>query len=159
MKPNRTAHALIVALAATVALGACKKQEEDLASTVPPPMSEPLPPPAPMEPASAVTVTGVTVGNTAAADKSVTAAGSFRSSDKIIVSVKTDGAASNVDVEAKLTYQDGQVAGTQSATLNTSGPETTNIEFSNANPWPAGTYTVDVTVDGQPAGSQQIEVK
>lgn len=158
MKPNRIAHALIVALAATVALGACKKQEQDVASTVPP-ASEPLPPPAPLEPASAVTVTGVTVGNAAAADKTVTAVSSFAAADKIIVSVKTDGTASNVGVDAKLTYQDGQVAGSQSATLNTSGAETTNIEFSNTNPWPAGSYTVDVTVDGKPAGSQRIEVK
>lgn len=160
MKPHRTAQALIVALAAATALAACKKQEQDTAATVPPPTEPaPAPPPAPLEPASAVTVTGVTVGNTAGADKSVAPVGTLGTKDKIIVSVKTDGTASNVGVEAKLTYQDGQVAGTQSATLNTSGPETTNIEFSNTNPWPAGKYTVDVTVDGKPAGSQQIEVK
>lgn len=161
MKSNRITQALVVALAAT-ALAACQKQPEDAASMAPPPMSEPLPPPAPMEPMapdSAVTVTGVTVGSIAAADKSVTPADSFGTGDKIIVSVKTDGAASNVDVDAKLTYQDGQVAGTQSATLNTSGPETTNIEFTNANAWPKGNYTVDVTVDGKPAGTQRIEVK
>ncbi len=159
MNSTRTLQALSLALAATVALGACKKQEQDVAAVTPPPMSEPLPPPAPMEPAAAVNVTGVTVGNSAAADKSVGAVSTFTTRDKIIVSVKTDGTANNVGVEAKLTYQDGQVAGTQSATLNTMGAETTNIEFSNTNPWPAGTYPVDVTVDGKPAGSQRIEVK
>ncbi len=37
---------------------------------------------------------------------------------------------------------------------------TTNIEFTNANPWPAGKYKVDVTLNGQAVGmTQEIEVK
>ena len=160
MKRKTLAYALIVALAGSVALVGCKKKEEPVAA--PPAATEPAPmpeatPPAPTAPAA--TVSAVTVGTTAAADKSVAAATSFKGGDKIIVSVKTDGAASNVEVGAKLTYQDGQVAGEQKQTINTNGPETTNIEFSNANPWPAGKYTVDVTLNGTPAGTQQaIEV-
>lgn len=162
MNRKTLSYALIVALAGSVALVGCKKKEEP-AATPPPAATEPAPMPEATPPApapAAATVTGVTVGTTAAADKSVAAATSFKSGDKIIVSVKTDGAASNVEVGAKLTFQDGQVAGEQKQTINTSGPETTNIEFSNANPWPAGKYTVDVTLNGAPAGTQQsIEVK
>lgn len=160
MNRKTLAYALIVALAGSVALVGCKKKEEPVAA--PPAATEPAPMPeaTPPAPAPAATVSAVTVGTTAAADKSVAAATSFKSGDKIIVSVKTDGAASNVEVGAKLTYQDGQVAGEQKQTINTNGPETTNIEFSNANPWPAGKYTVDVTLNGAPAGTQQsIEVK
>jgi len=76
------------------------------------------------------------------------------------VSVRTEGVSTNTTVAARLTFQDGQVAGEESQALNTNGAETTNIEFRNANGWPAGRYTVDVTVDGQPAGmSQQIEIR
>lgn len=160
MKLNRISYALIAALAGSIALAGCKKKEE--AAVAPPVVTEPAPAPAPMEPAPApITATSVTIGNTAAADKSVAAVSTFGAKDKIIVSVKTDAATpANATIDAKLTYQDGQVAGQKSATVVAGGADTTNVEFSNANPWPAGTYKVDVTVNGQPANmTQEIEVK
>ena len=159
MKQNRISYALAAALVGTVALAGCKKKEEPVVT--PPAAVEPAPAPAEPMPAPApVSAMVVTVGNTAAADKSVAALRMFGVKDKIIVSVKTDGAATNASLGAKLTYQDGQVAGEQSATLTTSGAETTNIEFSKASAWPAGKYRADVTLDGQPAGTtQEFEVK
>lgn len=162
MKTNRISYALMIALAGTVALAACKKKEEPVA---PPVTSEPAPAPAPVEPtpapAPAVTATSVTVGNAAAADRSVAAMSMFTPKDKIIVSVKTDASVpADATVDAKLTYQDGQVAGSQSTTIKAADTGTTNIEFTNDKPWPAGKYKVDVTVNGQPAGmTQEIEVK
>lgn len=160
MKLNRISYALIVALAGTVALAGCKKKEEVAAPA--PVVTEPAPAPAPVEPAPApVSATSVTVGNTAAADKSVAAVSTFGVKDKIIVSVKTDAAtAVNAAIDAKLTYQDGQVAGQQTANVTAEDAGTTNVEFTKATPWPAGKYKVDVTVNGQPAGmTQEIEVK
>ncbi|KAF1715639.1 hypothetical protein CSC74_13850 [Pseudoxanthomonas yeongjuensis] len=160
MKLNRISYALIVALAGTIALAGCKKKEE--AAVAPPVVTEPAPAPAPMEPAPApITATSVTIGNTAAADKSVAAVSTFGVKDKIIVSVKTDAAtAANAAIDAKLTYQDGQVAGQQTANVMAEDAGTTNVTFSNANAWPVGKYKVDVTVNGQPAGmTQEIEVK
>ncbi|MGE8279886.1 MAG: hypothetical protein ACN6O2_05570 [Stenotrophomonas sp.] len=159
MKKTSFSSALMIAVVGTVALVGCKKKEE--AVTPPPAASTPAPAPVP-EPApaaAAVTVTSVTVGNTAAADKSVAPVATLAAKDKIIVSVKTDGTATNANVSAKLTYQDGQVAGEQGATLNTTAAETTNIEFTKPSGWPAGKYTADVTVDGKASGSQQFEVK
>jgi len=158
MKLNRISYALIIALAGTVALAGCKKKEE--AVVAPPVVTEPAPAPAPMEPAP-VSATSVTVGNMAAADKSVAAMSTFGTKDKIIVSVKTDASTpANAAIDAKLTYQDGQVAGQQTATVVAEDAGTTNVTFSNANPWPAGKYKVDVTVNGQAAGmTQEIEVK
>ncbi|HZF99308.1 MAG TPA: hypothetical protein VEY92_13935 [Pseudoxanthomonas sp.] len=110
--------------------------------------------------ASQFTVRSISVGNAASADRSVIARPGVSRIDPIIVSVRTDGSASNVNIGARLTYQDGQVAGEESQVLNTSGSEITNIEFRDANGWPEGRYTVDVTVNGQPAGAgQQIEVR
>lgn len=160
MKKTSLSSVLMIALAGTLALAGCKKKEE----TTPPPMTN-TPAPAPMSepapaPVPAVNVTSVTVGTMAAADKSVTPVAMIGGKDKIIVSVKTDGTANNATLAAKLTYQDGQVAGEQSATLNTSGTDTTNLEFSKASAWPAGKYRADVTLDGQPVGTtQEFEVK
>lgn len=160
MKTNRISYALMIALAGTVALAACKKKEEPVAApVVTEPAPAPTPPPA--EPAPAVSTTSVTVGTSAAADRSVVAAMAFTPKDKIIVSVKTDAAVpANATIDAKLTYQDGQVAGQKTATVVAADAGTTNIEFTKATPWPAGKYKVDVTVNGQAAGmSQEIEVK
>ncbi|HEL4267058.1 TPA: hypothetical protein UM524_001822 [Stenotrophomonas maltophilia] len=154
--------ALIAALLGSVALVGCKKKEESTDSNAAPAATAPAEPaaPAPMAEAAAVSVSAVTVGKTAAADKSVATTALFAPKDDVIVSVKTDGAANNVTVGAKLTYQDGQVAGEQNATLNSSGAETTNVTFKNAKGWPAGKYRAEVTVDGKAAGTpQEFEVK
>ncbi len=161
--------ALIAALLGSVALVGCKKKEESTDNNAAPAATTPAEPaPAPMtgapppmaEAAAAVNVSSVTVGKTAAADKSVAPAALFAPKDDVIVSVRTDGAASNVSIGAKLTFQDGQVAGEQSDTLNASGAETSNITFKNANGWPAGKYRAEVMVDGKAAGTpQEFEVK
>ena len=158
MKLNRISYALIVALAGTVALAGCKKKEEAVVAPAPV-VTEPAP--APVEAPAPVSATGITVGNTAAADKSVTAVSTFGVKDKIIVSVKTDAATpANAAIDAKLTYQDGQVAGQQTATVVAEDAGTTNVTFANTNPWPAGKYTIVVTLNGQPVGlAQDIEVK
>lgn len=160
--------ALIAALLGSVALVGCKKKEESTDTNAAPAATTPAEPapapmtgaPPPMAQAAAVSVSTVTVGKTAAADKSVAPAALFAPKDDVIVSVRTDGAANNVTVGAKLTFQDGQVAGEQNATLNTSGAETTNVTFKNANGWPAGKYRAEVMVDGKAAGTpQEFEVK
>ena len=158
MKLNCISYALIVALAGTVALAGCKKKEEAVVAPAPV-VTEPAP--APVEAPAPVSATSITVGNTAAADKSVAALSTFGTKDKIIVSVKTDAATpANAAIDAKLTYQDGQVAGQQTANVAAEDAGTTNVTFANANPWPAGKYTVVVTLNGQPVGmAQDIEVK
>ena len=158
MKLNRISYALIVALAGTVALAGCKKKEEAVVAPAPV-VTEPAP--APVEAPAPVSATSITVGNTAAADKSVAALSTFGTKDKIIVSVKTDAATpANAAIDAKLTYQDGQVAGQQTATVVAEDAGTTNVTFANTNPWPAGKYTIVVTLNGQPVGlAQDIEVK
>ena len=158
MKLNRISYALIVALAGTVALAGCKKKEEAVVAPAPV-VTEPAP--APVEAPAPISATSITVGNTAAADKSVAALSTFGTKDKIIVSVKTDAATpANAAIDAKLTYQDGQVAGQQTANVAAEDAGTTNVTFANTNPWPAGKYTVVVTLNGQPVGlAQDIEVK
>ncbi|MBO9880990.1 hypothetical protein [Xanthomonas sp. D-109] len=161
---------LMLALVGALALAGCKKQEQqqtvspDPTSSAPTeqmpgPAAAPAEQPAPAA-ANAVNVAAVAVGNTAAADKSVAPLTTLASKDKIIVSVKTEGSATNANVGAKLVFQDGQTAGERTETLNTSGAETTNFEFTNPKGWPAGQYKAEVTVNGQAAGTPQtFEVK
>ena len=158
MKLNRISYALIIALAGTVALAGCKKKEEAVVAPAPV-VTEPAP--APVEAPAPVSVTSITVGNTAAADKSVVAVSTYGVKDKIIVSVKTDATTpANAAIDAKLTYQDGQVAGQQAATVVAEDAGTTNVTFANTNPWPTGKYSIVVTLNGQPVGmAQDIEVK
>lgn len=167
-RTNSLQNAVMLALLGGVALVGCKKNDADVDSTaMPAPTEAPAPmtgTPPPMEDtatsSTGVNVAAVTVGKTAAADKSVATTALFAPRDDIIVSVRTDGTANNANVGAKLTFQDGQVAGEQSATLNTSGTETTNITFKNANGWPAGKYRAEVTVDGRTTGTpQEFEVR
>jgi len=167
MKKTSISTAVLAALLATVALAGCKKKEDTAdnnaqpaATTPAEPTPAPMSAPEPMAAAATVSVTGVTVGKTAAADKSVASTALFAPKDDIIVSVRTDGTATNANVGAKLTFQDGQVAGENSQTLNTTAAETTNITFKNAKGWPAGKYRAEVMVDGKAAGTpQEFEVK
>ncbi len=156
MKKTSLNTLLMIAVASSVALVGCKKNEPAPAPEVsaPAPLAEPAPA------APVVSVTSVTVGNAIADDLSVAPVATLGAKDKIVVSVNTHGTADNVALAAKLTYQDGQVAGEQSVTLNTTDAGTTNIPFTKASDWPAGKYTAEVTLNGQPAGTaQEFEVK
>ena len=167
MKKSSISTAVLAALLATVALAGCKKKEDTadnnaqpaaMTPAAPAPMTEAAP--QPMTAAAGVNVSAVTVGKTAAADKTVTSVALFAPKDDIIVSIRTDGSANNANVAAKLTFQNGQVAGEQNQVVNATGAETTNITFKNANGWPAGKYRAEVMVDGKAAGSpQEFEVK
>lgn len=162
MNRNRLHYAVAVALLASVAVVGCKKKEEPVAVTPPPVETAPVAPAEPM-PApvpAGVAVSSVTLGTAAGADKKIAAPTmAFTSKDKIIVSVATDGTASNAEVATRLVYQDGQTAGEKKQALNTTGAETTNFEFTNAKPWPTGKYKAEVTVNGAPASTTEFEVK
>ena len=145
MKQNRIALALAVALVGTVAIVGCKKKEEAPVVEAPAPVVEAAPAPVEAAPAPA---TSYTVSSGAAADP-------------IVVAIATDA---SVPVEAalaaKLTYQDGQVAGEQSGTVKAEDAGTSKITFTNTKPWPAGKYKVDVTLNGNPVGmTQEVEIK
>lgn len=159
---NRTHYAVAAALVAALALAGCKKKEEPVAPT-PAPTTTETPAPAPVEPApapAALSVTSVSLGTAAGPDKKIAApTTSFKPTDKIVASVATDGTATNANVTAKLIYQDGQTAGEDTETLNTTGAETTNFEFAKASPWPAGKYKVEVSANGAVANTTELEVK
>jgi len=161
--------ALATALVASLALAGCKKKDETpMTDTTPVPASEPAPvatTPAPMPttppaPTAAVNVTSVDVGNAIGADNKVsTPMSAFAPKDTIYVSVATDGMATNVPVTAKWTYQDGQTVGTETKTLNASGPSVVEFHANKPSGWPAGTYKVEVSVNNMIAQTKDFTVK
>lgn len=161
MTRNHLHTAVAAVLLASVALVGCKKKEE--AVVVPPVATDPapMPMPAPMPSATApVSVTMVDLGNAIGPDNKVTAMmTTFGTKDTIYTSVATDGAAANAPLTAKWTYQDGQTVGTETKTLNTTGPTVTEFHATKPSGWPTGKYTVEISLNGMTAQSKQFEVK
>lgn len=154
-------YAIATALVASLALAGCKKDKPADTAMTPPPMSTP----APTEPttppmSSTVSITSVTLGTKAGADKMIeTSTTDFTANDPIIVSVSTTGTSESTNVHTRLVYEDGQVAGEEAQSISTDGMETTNFTFNNADGWPTGSYTAEVSVDDAPPRSTTFTVK
>ncbi len=153
---------LALALVAAVAVVGCKKNEPP----PPPPVVEaPAPmPTAPMPVSATASVTSVEVGNAVGADGKVsTSMTTFGPKDTITASITTstsDPAASVAGtLNAKLSYQDGQVVSDEPKSFNFAGPGTTNFTFNKPDGWPVGKYKIDVSLNGALAQSKDIEVK
>jgi hypothetical protein len=156
MKPNHMTRVMAVALAAALALSACGKKEE--AAT---PAPDATPPPAAAAPAApaAVAVASIDLGNAVGADQKVTSATSnFTPQDPIYAVVSTSGAGT-ATLGAKWTYQDGQTVKEDSKSIAPTGPATTSFEITKPDGWPAGSYKVEISLNGQPAGSKDFSVK
>ena len=152
--------ALASALVATVGITGCKKKEEPVVA--PPAATTPAPTtPAPTTPATtAVTTNSVDLGKAVDASNRVTApTTTFAAADHdIVASVNTSGAPAGNKLNAKWTFQDGQTVHTESRDM--AGADTMyTFKINNPNPWPAGTYTVAIDVDGGVAQTRQFEVR
>ena len=156
----------LLGLCLALIFAACGKSEPPPAprATAPPPVAPTTPPPAaPMTPppaAPAVTVTTVELGNQIGADKRVTQQiTSFAPKDTIYATVVTNGSAPSATLTAKWTYQDGQVVNESTQTIAPTGPAATEFHISKPDGWPAGTYKVEVSLNGRSTGTKEFEVK
>ena len=107
-----------------------------------------------------VRVTELDLGRSLAADKRIADKTSdFRPTDTIYLSVQTDGTSPNATLATRWTFQDGQVVKELTETIAPTG--TTRTEFHVVKPdgWPAGKYTVAVSLNGASAGTKDFEVK
>jgi len=132
---------------------ACGKSEPP-----PPPQATAPPPVAPATPV--VTVTTLELGKQIGADKRVTQPGtSFAPNDTIYVSVLTTGSASSATLTAKWMSQDGQVVNESTQTITPTGPAATEFHIAKPDGWPAGSYKVEVSLNGRATGTKEFEVK
>ena len=162
MSRNHILYPLSDALAATLALSACKKPEP----AAPPPAPEATAPaPAPIAaPVAAASVVSVDLGNSLGADNRVAvAASTFAPADTIFAAVatRTADAAATVPgkLSAKWTYQDGQTVNEESRDLNLTGDGVTAFQISMPGGLPAGQYKVEISLDGAVVQSKDFEVK
>lgn len=152
LRIRSTSYLTVLAMCVALAhLSACKRSEE-----------APAPPAAPQAPAAqapAFHVTRVDVGNAIGADKKVTAPSvSFKPSDTIYASITSEGAAANVALSARWTFEDGQVVNEATQTIAPAGPAVTEFHIAKADGWPAGKYKLEVSANGKPAGTAQFTV-
>lgn len=153
--------AIAAALFGSLALVGCKKQQDETAITPPPATTEPAPAP-PMEPApmpaATATVLSVDLGNAIGADNRIsTPSSTFAPTDTIHASVATDGGAPG-KLTATWTFQDGQVVNTEDRDV-AAGPQVSEFQISKPDGFPAGTYKVEISLDGQVVQSKDFEVK
>ena len=110
--------------------------------------------------AAAVSVTDVSVGKSVDADKRVTdESDDFAPADVIYASVATTGAASNANLTARWTFEDGQTVDSTTQVISPTGPAATEFHISKPGGLPKGKYKVQVMLNGAPAGTEEFEVK
>jgi hypothetical protein len=107
-----------------------------------------------------VSVTDVKVGRALGADKRLTdETDKFRPADVIYAVVETQGTAPNTALQARWTYQDGQVVDESSRNISAVGEDVTEFHISKPSGWPKGKYTVHILLNGAPVQSKVFEVK
>lgn len=141
---------------ATFTLVACgRKDTETMVDSAATAMPAPT-----MTPTVTVIETGKSVGANMRVTESTT---TFARNDTIYLAVVTDNAPATSTLTAKWTFQDGQVVDstTQSVAPAQAGGMTSVTQFHITKPdgWPAGTYTVEVLLDGRSVGTRTVEVK
>jgi hypothetical protein len=110
--------------------------------------------------ATQLDVTEVRLGRSVGADRRVaTETTQFTPRDTIFASVATQGTASNATLTARWSYQDGQVVDETQQTVSPTGPSNTEFHVVNPGGWPAGSYRVEVLVNGRPAQSREFTVQ
>lgn len=151
---------LIIAtlLAGAVVLAGCNRDEPvdstaDLPATgaleTPPAMTT-----TPETAATSVRVTSVQFGSEVGDDRTIAAPATTFPPDTETISVAitttSDAAGETVGtLGARWTFQDGQLVEESSQTLAFSGQDVSNFHIKNPDAWPAGNYTVEITLDGE----------
>jgi len=153
-----SAAALLVLAAGT--MGACGKKQTTSSttttSTAPAPAPAPMPAPAP----AGVMLSEVRLGSAIGADKKVaTVTEAFTPKDTVYASVTTTGTAGATPMRALWTYQDGQVVSDDAQTVVPTGADTTEFHISKADGFPAGSYKVEIFVDGKSVATKSFTVK
>ena len=159
--------AIAAALLGTLALAGCKKDQDEAAMTTPPATTEPAPAPMPEPapaPASSASVTSVDLGNAIGADMKVaTASTTFAPTDTIYASVATstsDPAASVPGtLKATWTFEDGQVVNEETKSVNLTGAGNTEFHIAKPDGFPAGSYKVEISLDGNVVQSKDFTVQ
>lgn len=107
-----------------------------------------------------VQVEEIDLGRSLNADKTIKDnTDTFRPTDTIYASVKTDGSGMNTVLKARWTYEDGQPVDETTQTISPNGEARTEFHISKPEGWPKGKYKLEVFVNGQPAATKEFRVE
>jgi hypothetical protein len=108
----------------------------------------------------ALRVTEMDLGRSLAAGKEIgDRTANFRPADTVYLSVETEGTSSQATLATRWTFQDGQLVKELTETIAPTGKTRTEFHIVKSDGWPAGKYTVAVSLNGAAAGSKEFEVK
>lgn len=165
MKPS---HLIITALlAGGVALAGCR-QEAPVETTAEPAAPGALEVPPGMtaeEPqAPVVEVTGVRLGTEVDENEAVTEDQTdFAADDDTIFATVTTNSEAAVPASGNLavrwTYQDGQLVDERSVALSFVGQDASTFRIVNEEGWPAGTYALEVRLDGEVVQTHEFSIQ
>jgi len=151
---------LLVAALVGLGLAGCGKKEPPAPPAASAPSAAPAPAPAPE--VKPVFVKLITLGNALAADKKVAAPlESFAPKDTIYASIETEGKG-KAALKAVWTFKKGDKTATVSDTsqdIDAAGPAVTEFHIAKPDGWPAGTYEVEIFLNGASAGKKAFAVK
>lgn len=83
----------------------------------------------------------------------------FATSDTIYVSVNTEGSAAGSRLTARWLFEDGQVVEESSETVSAGGAATTEFHISKPDGFPAGSYTVEIQLDGRTVETEEFTIR
>ena len=142
-----SARMMLIGLAMIAVAGCSKKTAEQTTTETAPPV------------ATEFKVVEFQLGKSVDADKRVVmVANEFSPSDTIFVSVATEGATPTATLGAKWTFgPEGQLINEMTEAVT--GAANTEFHISNPDGFPAGTYKVEITLDGATVGTKEFQVK
>ena len=133
---------------------ACRKDEVPPADSV---AAAPAPPPP-------AVVTVIETGKTIDANKRIVdTATVFAPRDTMYISVVTNNATPTTMLKSIVTHESGTVVDSSSQAvalpMTTGGASVTEFHLVKPSGWPTGSYTVEIWLDGQSAGTRTLTVK
>ncbi|HEX6941763.1 MAG TPA: hypothetical protein VF128_02480 [Gemmatimonadaceae bacterium] len=145
--------AVVLTLSTLTAVG-CKKEEVPPADSA---AAAPAPPPA-------AAVTTIETGKHIDASKRIVdTASTFAPRDTMYVSVVTTNATPTTTLKSIVTHESGQVVDSSTQVVampaTTGGTSVTEFHLVKPSGWPVGSYTVEIWLDGQSAGTRTLTVK
>ena len=163
MKQKRIAAPTFAAVLLVVAFGglvACGKKASAPAPPAPQTTTYQTPAPAPAPAAAGLEFRELRVGKAVNADKSVsTDVGTFAPGDTIYASVTTSGSSASTPIRAVWTYQDGQVVSDDTQTISGTGSNMTEFHIAKPDGFPAGSYKLEIFIDGRTAMNRNFDVR
>lgn len=150
-------HWVLVLAALMLGVAGCKQESPPPAAPPAPSSEVQSPAPAP----AAVSVSNISLGKEIGPDKRVVAAtDTFAKSDTIYAVVETTGSG-NATLKARWTYHKGDQTAPvseDSQTISASGPATSEFHVSKPDGWPAGQYSVEISLNDKSVSTKKFTV-